>query len=103
MSLLPDDLPSELTNLQDMDINGVIAKLIQFLGQCTYNNSKLVGLNENPNSIFEFVLKNKTGNCLAYSQLIAAILNANGYETYLALTIIAMTQRGVLVGYTLCC
>jgi len=86
IDLLPKDLPNEITNLQDMDINAVIAKLIQFLGQCTYNNSELVGLNENPNSIFEFVLKNKIGNCLAYSQLIAAILNANGYETYLALT-----------------
>lgn len=84
--LLPEQLPPELTNLEGKDINLVISKLTDFLGQCTYNNSELVELNENPNSIFEFVLKNKLGNCLAYSQLIAAILNTNGFETYLATT-----------------
>ncbi|MBT5346434.1 DUF58 domain-containing protein [bacterium] len=85
-NLLPEDLPNELSNLPGKDINLVISQIIEFLGQCTYNNSKLVELNKNPNSIFEFVLRNKLGNCLAYSQLIAAILNTNGFETYLSVT-----------------
>ncbi|MGC6433959.1 MAG: hypothetical protein ACON4M_07150, partial [Crocinitomicaceae bacterium] len=77
-------LPENLKTLSGKDINFVNSQLIHLLNGFSYNNADLALLNDSPSEIFTFTFKNKIGNCLTLSQLVASVYVLNGFDAFLA-------------------
>ncbi len=84
--MMTNKLPDELKSIKDKDFDAVLDIIKSFLNTCTYNNHDLLHLNKSPEDIFKFTLEDKIGNCLCFAQLVACVLNQNGYEAYIATT-----------------
>ena len=82
-SSIIENLPDELKNLNQFDLETILTKIKQFLGTCSYNKQSILHLNERPESLINFTLNEKKGNCLCYAQLITCLLNLNGIEAYI--------------------
>ncbi len=83
LNLLNVWLPNELKLLEGKSLNSVLEILTSFLKTCTYNIQDFASLYKKPEDVFWLTLHKKIGSCFYYSKVVATILIANGFKTYI--------------------